>query len=347
MVHLLKICRSIIVVLFLSFLMGSQILAASGNSSKSSSDQAPVPTGPQKAQPIDRKQVNGVIPSANGSSQSSDGSVDAAAYLTPEQTAEAREAAFQGILTQAFPLSPNEIRRLHSKYQETQRAMESPIGIPPKPVSSTKIVSLSPGSVPPVVRLSQGFVSSLVFVDATGAPWPIMAYDNGNPKAFNVQWNKEDNILMIQAKVPFTYANMAIKLKDLPTPIMLTLVPGQKIVDYRADLRIQKFGPNAKPLPMDSGMPGTADPTLLGILDGVPPPGSEYMKVTGGEAQAWVTGQKLYLRTYLTVLSPSWLSTMSSSDGINAYLLPFAPTILVSDHGRPKPIHIEAFDNGS
>src|SRR5574337_55337 len=216
----------------------------------------------------------------------------------------------------------------------TQFAAETPPSTPPRPVASSKFVSLAPGTTPPVVRLSQGFVSSLVFVDSTGAPWPIQAYDLGNPSAFNIQWDKKSNTLMIQATKQYTYGNLAVQLQKLPTPVMITLVPGQKAIDYRVDLRIQGFGPNAKHLPTGNGLPNHASPVLLVVLDGVPPSGSTPLHVLGGNAQAWINGETLYLRTRLTLLSPSWIATMTSADGTKAYELINTSTLLVSDNGK-------------
>ncbi|WP_251365941.1 DotH/IcmK family type IV secretion protein [Coxiella-like endosymbiont of Rhipicephalus sanguineus] len=68
---------------------------------------------------------------------------------------------------------------------------------PPKPTSASVIVNLSPEATLPVIRLSSGFVTSLVFLDSTGAPWPIQAYDLGDPNSFNIQWNKKDNTLLV------------------------------------------------------------------------------------------------------------------------------------------------------
>lgn len=251
-----------------------------------------------------------------------------------DQQQAVREAAFENVSQDLMPLSPEQIQRLHQSFNSIQFASEGGVGTPPRPVASSKFVSLAPGTTPPVIRLSQGFVSSLVFVDSTGAPWPIQAYDLGNPSAFNIQWDKKSNTLMIQATKLYTYGNLAVQLQGLPTPVMITLVPGQKAIDYRVDLRIQGFGPNAKHLPTGSGLPSSASPVLLGVLDGVPPPGSSPLQVVGGNAQAWVNGETLYLRTRLTLLSPSWIATMTSADGTKAYELISTSTLLVSDNGK-------------
>jgi intracellular multiplication protein IcmK len=259
-----------------------------------------------------------------------------------EDEAKIRDQAFQNVANQAFPLSPDQIQTLNNMLDATKRAQaQAPNDRPPMPTSSSLIVNLSPGATPPIIRLSNGFVSSLVFIDSTGAPWPIEAYDLGNPSAFNIQWNKKSNTLMVQALSSYTYGNLAVKLEGMNTPVMLTLVPGQQQVDYRVDLRIQGMGPQAAPALAGSGLPDQANKTLLDILDGISPQNSKKLQVSGGIAEAWQVDKILYVRTRFTLLSPAWVSKMSSADGMNAYELRITPLILVSRYGKVLELKIE------
>lgn len=249
--------------------------------------------------------------------------------------------AFEGVTEQLFPLTPEQILRIKQMYQTIEQANTATAGTPPKPIATSQIVNLSPGSTPPVIRLSQGFVSSLVFLDSTGAPWPISAYDLGDPTAFNIQWDKTGNTLMIQANKLYTYGNIAVRLQGLNTPVMMTLIPGQKAVDYRVDLRVQGYGPNTKNLPMDNGLPPSASDVLLHVLDGVPPAGSARLIVSGGDARAWLLNGKMFVRTNLTILSPGWLGSMTSADGMHAYEMQKSPVLLVSWHGKVMQLKVE------
>jgi intracellular multiplication protein IcmK len=251
------------------------------------------------------------------------------------------ELAFEQVTQQMFPLTPEQIIRLKQMYHTNEFAQATTAGTPPKPTATSQFVNLSPGSTPPVIRLSQGFVSSLVFLDSTGAPWPITAYDLGDPTAFNIQWDKSSNTLMIQATKLYTYGNLAVKLQGLNTPVMLTLIPGQKAVDYRVDLRIQGVGPNAKSLPMEDGIPPAASDLLLHVLEGVPPNGSSRLTISGGDARAWLLNEKMYVRTNLTILSPGWIGSMTSADGMHAYEMQKTPVLLVSWHGKVMQLKVE------
>ena len=251
------------------------------------------------------------------------------------------DKAFKNMTNQLFPLTPDRILDLKQEYQTTEFATDSPVGTPPKPTATSQFVNLSPGSTPPVIRLAQGFVSSLVFLDATGAPWPIHAYDLGDPASFNIQWDKTSNTLMIQALKLYNYGNLAVRLKGLNTPVMLTLIPGQKAVDYRVDLRIQGYGPNASSLPLEEGLPPNPNDVLLHVLEGVPPQGSQHLTVTGGDARAWILADKIYVRTNLTILSPGWIASMTSADGMHAYEMQKSPVLLVSWHGKVMQLKVE------
>lgn len=253
------------------------------------------------------------------------------------------EYAFNSLLQQNMPMTPQQVVKLHQQIDLSQRAAATPPNVPPKPVSTTLMVNLAPGSTPPAIRLAQGYVSALVFVDSTGTPWPIAAFDIGNPKAVNIQWDGKSNVLLIQAVSPYANGDMVIRLVGLATPITLEIVSGQRVVDYRVDLHVSGIGPNTHDLPMGTPLPESANQLLLGVLDGVAPAGAKTLMVRGADAQAWLLGEKMYLRTRLTVLSPGWMGKMVSPDGMNAYELPRTSTVLVSRYGEPAELKVEGF----
>lgn len=272
---------------------------------------------------------------ANSASVGQDQAVDASNLY---------DEAFSGVVNQALPMSPEQIARLRELFNETQRAAVTPPGVPPRPVTTSVLVNLSPQAAPPVIRLGAGYITSLVFVDSTGQPWPIQAYSIGDPSAFNIQWDKKGNTLLIQASSFYKRSNLAVILKGLDTPVMLSLLSGQEVVDYRVDLRVPGMGPNA--VLIQNGLPDAANPLLLDVLNGVPPQGSRTLKVSGGDCQAWILNNRLFLRTSLDVISPAWKSVMSSIDGTHAYELQPAPVILALQRGKDRTLilTIEGFE---
>ena len=301
---------------------------SSANSAASVSTNTPLSTG-----------TNG----ANAAKPVQTGAVPNGGMVSGMVGQDPNEAAFDAMAANLLPLTPTQIHRLKNMFAASKKAVAAPAGVPPTPVATSQLVSLSPGSTPPVARLAQGFVSSIVFLDSTGAPWPIAAYDLGNPQAFNIQWNHKDNTLMIQALKMYTYGNLAVRLKGLQTPVMLTLIPGQKMVDYRVDMRVQGVGPLATHLPQGNGLPSTESPTLLGILNGAAPNGATPLQVTDHLAQAWILGDKIYLRTQYPLLSPGWIASLKSADGTTVYKIQKTPLILASVHGKVVQLKLKGF----
>lgn len=256
---------------------------------------------------------------------------------------EDQQKAFDMLLRQNMPLNTDQVIQLRQQIDMSQRAAAVSPTVPPKPVSTTIMMNLAPGSTPPPIRLAQGYVSSLVFVDSTGAPWPIASYEIGNPKATNIQWDGKSNILLLQAVSPYSNGNLVIRLVSLPTPLTLELISGQRVVDFRADIHVAGAGPNSKEISTQFNMPTPASNLLLPVLDGVAPSGSKVLTVKGGDCQAWLVGDKMYLRTRFTVLSPGWLGKMTSSDGMQAYELPRSASVLISRYGEPVELKIEGF----
>lgn len=245
-----------------------------------------------------------------------------------------RDQAFKQLLDKLSPLTPEQIIEMRKQQDKTQRAVATFPTTPPRPVSSTLTVDLSPGSTPPVIRLGAGFVTSIVFVDSTGQAWPISDYSIGNPKNFNIQWDKKTNTLFIQSAIAYNNGNLAVRLAKLNTPVMLSLVSGQKEIDYRVDLQVPGRGPNALEAIVGDSLPCHPEPLLLSVLDGIPPPGSTELEVSGGCGRAWLWKGKLVFRTQLTVLSPAWSATVSSIDGTKVYEMSPTPIILATQNGK-------------
>lgn len=253
------------------------------------------------------------------------------------------EAAFNGMMQQNMPLTPQQVVKLRQMIDASQRAAAIPATIPPKPVSSTLMVNLAPGATPPAIRLAQGYVTSLVFVDSAGSPWPLASYDIGDPKTTTIQWDGKSNVVLIQAASPYGDSDLVVRLVGLATPITLQLVSGQRVVDYRTDIHVAGFGPNSKDLPTGTGLPNSANQLLLNVLDGVAPPGAKQLMVKGGDCMAWLLGETMYLRTRMTVLSPGWKGRMTSPDGMYAYEIQKSSSVLVSQYGEPVELKIEGF----
>lgn len=266
----------------------------------------------------------------------------------PVDRDEMQKEAFNDLPSTLFPLTTDQIKTLRRKFNDSQRASSFTEDTPARPTSSSMVVDLAPGSTPPIIRLGIGFVTSLVFLDSSGQPWPIKGYDIGNPNAFNIiqptsgEAKTGGNTLLIQSSTMYKQGNLAVILQGMNTPVMITLLPGQKAVDYRVDMQIPRAGPNGLSGSMNS-LPATINAVMMDILNHLIPKDSRELKVQGGQAEGWLYKNKLYIRTPLTLISPGWTSKVSGADGtIHVYEIsdPISKLILL-DGGEMKQVALE------
>ena len=245
------------------------------------------------------------------------------------------ELAFEQVLGSLLPLKPDQIRELRRQIDVTDRAAADPVR-PEQPSVSSMEVSLAPGGAPPQIRTGAGRVTALSFYDVTGAPYPVSAVVVGNPDRFQVDAPiPEGNLVTITPLAPYAEGNMVITLLDQPVPILVKLIAGSEVIDYRLDMRIGARGPMASsPIQFVDSSPQVGGPVITGFLDGLPPEGAEPVSVDQPGLSAWRYGDALYLRTRMTLLSPAWSNSAAGAGGLRVYVIPDVPVILASDDGR-------------
>lgn len=312
------------------------------------------PNANKKEQPVEvnvnqdvaRTGTLAVPPPAPGGEPMVDGQIPAISAdmlaLTPEEQQEmamqeARGKAFDNTLKNALPLEPGEIQSVIKRYEDTTKAVETPFGnVEPKPEVKIETISLEPSALPPTIHLAPGHVTSLTMLDATGQPWPVADVSWGGD--FEIQAPEDGgHIIRISPLGGYKVGNMSLRLQDLTTPVTFTLKTQPDTVDYRFDARLPIPGPNALAAVIDTNYAGKAGSgELMSILDGVAPPGSDTIGVTGvdGRTSAYKANGQIYVRTPLSMLSPAWTEQATSSDGMNVYLIPETPVLLLSDQGR-------------
>lgn len=271
----------------------------------------------------------------------------AAQESTPEQVpAPADEAAvFESAVQEALPVSPEEIRELRRRADEVSRAAAAPPGPPPQPVTSSVPVSLAPGAAIPQLRLGHNMVSSLCFLDATGAPWPVerwaVSATAGDANRFKVS-QLDNHVLTLSSGSHYAIGNLAVKLVELPTPVMVTLVQGQnKTVDYNKELHIGRVGPLGQRSVETNRLP-EASPALIDFLDNIPPEQAQEKTVNGlKNARVWLYGKRMIVRTRSNLLSPAWLEHTQAGDGTRVYAIDPTPVLLFSTDGRLHQVTVE------
>lgn len=252
---------------------------------------------------------------------------------------------YNAVMQDLTSITPNQIRNTNKALDERKRAAAEFPGPAPKPVTGSVSISLSPGSVPPVIRPYVNTTTSFVVVDSTGQPWPVENFRVGAKDMFSVErldLSSEGSTFAITTLSTYARSNLILKLKGLATPVAMDLIAGQSERDERVEVRIQSRGPNAS-ISSSYMTPGT-DSKLLPILDGVPPAGGKSLKVQGAEStSAWMVGKKMIVRTPLKIISPASSSFVSSSDGTNVYVFMPSAQLVGMYHGNLVNVNIQGW----
>jgi len=252
--------------------------------------------------------------------------------MEQEHNLKSYKSASEGLL----PLSPDQVRGFMRKLESTQDAAAPPSTGTPRGEVKVYGLSLDPGGEPPQINLAAGYVTTIDIIDQTGEPWPIM--DVGVGGNFEVTPTQAgSHVVRVVPLTRIGTGNLSILLKDLSTPIIFRLASGGPTFHMRYDARVPQIGPMAKtPLIQYRRQGPLAGEAILSMfLENAPPPEAKRLTVGGVDSRtkAWQIGGKVYVRTPLSLLSPAWNASVSSSDGMTVYEVGSAPVLLLSDNG--------------
>lgn len=243
------------------------------------------------------------------------------------------QEAYERVRDEAAPMTAAQIRDFNRVIDDTERAASMPARFVPKEVSSSVVASLQPGATPPVVRLFANHVTTVVFMDQVGNPLNIRAVDQGAPNNFQLTWQpREDggtSFFSLSPRNLYARGNVAVTLDGVSAPVTLTLVSGQREVDFRVDVRVR--GVAVAGVTQSSGLPPGTDPTSLAMLGGQAPDGARPLVTSQPSVLAWMLGQRFYVRTppASTLLSPAYTSVVKGPDGSGVYEIPPTPVVVV------------------
>lgn len=257
----------------------------------------------------------------------------------PPLPAVKKKDAYQDVASEAMPLSAEEIKRLRQMAEESEWAAEA---IPvPRPVSSSLLVSLAPGMTPPVIRISPFHVTSVLFLSQSGDPLKIISVDKSQGDTFTTtQPAGTANVIHISTTRQYAVGNVQVNLQGVQTPVALTLVGGQREVDYRVDLRIRGVVTN-QGLRSGAMLPAENDAVMMSLLDGVSPDDALELKTSSPDVRVWKINKRVYVRTPHNLLSPAYLNPfVRSADGTTVYDIPPASTLVVLANGVPATVRV-------
>ncbi len=262
---------------------------------------------------------------------------------TPEELEEQiRSEAFDAAITGLFPLSVDNIKTLLRKNEDIQQAVQDPISGIPTPQVNVETISLDPGVAPMKINTSAGYITTVNILDVTGAPWPIQDVSWAGDYEV-IEPEEGGHILRITPLTKTAYGNMSLRLLTLKTPVTIQLQTNPDTVQYRLDVRVPEYGPFAEaPLIEGTTQRVAGDPNIMSVLDGVAPSSAQKLYVSGvdGRTSAFSMNNMTYIRTPLTLISPSWDQSVSSADGMNVYAMRETPIVLLSDKGRLSRVNL-------
>ena len=251
-------------------------------------------------------------------------------------------------------LTPEMILELGRRYRDNQNAREEVMapGIA-MPVTRSVNASMGPGGATSIIQAVQGYPTAIAFVDATGQPWPIAWDTNSNPASdgggggtpavqatgFDVRVPvKGSNVLQLAPRSSAPRGGVLVNLQGAPAPLTFMVIGGRDRYDARVDVRVADRGPNARvQIITRPNTPETGAAYLTAMLDGAPPADAVPLSVSGvspDDVRAWRLGDKVYLRTQYTVLSPEWTASENGPDNMTIYAIPSTPVVLLSSNGR-------------
>jgi intracellular multiplication protein IcmK len=224
-------------------------------------------------------------------------------------------------------LTDLQFERIKRLYLRRERQKATPYVVPGKPVVRTLTVRLDPGTPPPVLRLTRGQLTSVVFSDLTGQPWFIkdvalnrdMFSDGHEGASQGGPQGEPTNVLTVEPKTAASYGSVSVRLKGLPTPVIFVLAAAQQEVDLRVDAEVPGHNPDALDTTTYATLP-SIDESLVGFLDGVPPTDARPLHVSGlPNTEAWLYQDSTYLRTEAQPQYPAYYSSVRSTSGRAVY----------------------------
>ncbi|WP_029000916.1 DotH/IcmK family type IV secretion protein [Azohydromonas australica] len=258
---------------------------------------------------------------------------------------------YQRANSMVAPLKGAEIRQLRRRFEETRAAKaDRPVRTTPRIRSIS--VDLSPGATPPILRTLPGESSTVVFLDATGAPWPLGAVPRvSNPnRVATAEWIEGSPSVLVTMLSPYEEANLTAFLVGLATPVVIKLVGGEpdarrrtREVDYRLDLRVPGRSPWAQAAVPGIAKIGLYDDTLQAFLDGLPPNDAVRLKPRGEvppRTEVWQYAGALFVRTDRDIQT-AFDNTLAASDGTRVYRLAPTPYVTLSDAGRSLTLQLD------
>ncbi len=263
---------------------------------------------------------------------------------------------FEESLDRLLPLDPGEVR---SYLERRDRMDEAASPLPAR--MRTRLRSLQPGlaGTPAVIRLTQGYSSTLLFQDATGAPWPLLSAVLGDAGAFALSQpgvpreartdgegaarSPHPHLLSVIPLRARASSSLVLTLEGAEYPVVLHLRADaphspDRVSDALTVFRVAGRGPAARD-PVTGPPPQALSDDLLAFAHGLAPRGARLLRCSPDlpGVQVWAWKGKHYLLSPMQAVWPAW-TAVAASDGRSLYELPATPSLVLNLDGSNRSL---------
>lgn len=256
-------------------------------------------------------------------------------------------------IDQVAPLTADEVIKLRKELTTRQKALTENVSGRAPAKTSTQIynIDLSPGAVPPVVRIEVAQGSIISFLDATGKPWPARVADNFAPKLLTVSQFTEHQLSVGTGSSNPINVSVAVALEGLPTAITFSVISGQSKVDSQVHMVIPKYRDGAPPeVGALRGQPSLNSRDLLSFLLRTPPQDAKPLTVEGVPGVlAWqIAKDRMVVRSANKVVSGYFRAQgpQGLGDGTEVYEMPLSPQVSFIYNDRMVSAKVSGFTVG-
>lgn len=231
-----------------------------------------------------------------------------------------RDSAIEQYRHEKFPQFPPELitQERHTNY-EYDKARKSALWEVESVIKSIDIDPLNPQVH--VIEGSIGEPTTLVFLDQTGAPWPILKADDGKSdrmKATTEKEFKDTNRVSIILEDNFVEGNILVHLVDYGVPIVIRIVANPTRTTPYATVRIHRLGPKSERSFTSTGpMDISSCRDVYELLENGSVPSSKRQKLSGISGDVFVTDDTTFVRSKYRLVFPR--NVCSTSDGNGNY----------------------------
>lgn len=252
--------------------------------------------------------------------------------------------AYGSSVQTAMPMSPELIRDYRRRVDASQKAAAMPpSGFRARPINDAIRVSLSAGQPLQSFYVTPNTVSVMSFYDKTGKAWPVASYVVGRADSFQVFALQEgSNQIAITPLINHGYSNIVVSLVEEDRPIVINLETSDVQTNFRRDITVEGYGPNAKrdPIPVAAKTP-PSDGVMMAFAQGAAiPRGAARLNTTDESVEAWSYQGQIYVRTSDTLQTPSPNQALTGPGGVHAYRVKPTPMLLINRNGSVMNVRI-------